>query len=164
MSGRSFLVRCDILTLYIVTHMWLMEDRQPMNIEICSVLHVLVSYNEGFQWLAAGWQWRANQSSTWMSNIHTTICFLPVESCALSWKCYQSAFFIIWFEWLTSQTSGCSAKWLNIQFCSNFLFAGDIWPHSHIVSVAKVWAGLQWRAAFSTAGNCSKKDKGWQTN
>lgn len=105
MSGKLFLVWCDILTLHFVTLTWLMEDRQVMNVKICSVLNALVSYNEGFRWLAAGWQWRANQSSTWTSNICTTICFLPVESCALSWKCYQSAFFIIWFEWLTRRTN-----------------------------------------------------------
>lgn len=49
MSGKLFLALCDILTLHIVTLTWLMEDRQAINIKIGGVLHVLVSYNEGFQ-------------------------------------------------------------------------------------------------------------------
>lgn len=93
----------------------LVSDRQIWILTICSVSSPALSYDEGWLWLAAGPQQRANQCSSWMSNICPTICFLPVEFCALSWKCYQSACFIIWFEWLMRPTGGCSLKRLNIQ-------------------------------------------------
>lgn len=81
-----------------------------MNINIAIVLSLVVSFNGAKVWLTAGWQWCTNQSTTWMSGIPNTICCLRVGHCTVSWTHYQSAFFIIWFEWLTRPTKRVLVK------------------------------------------------------
>lgn len=120
-----------------------------MNINIAIVLSLVVSFNGAKVWLTAGWQWRTNQSTTWMSGIPNTICCLRVGHCTVSWTHYQSAFFIIWFEWLTRPTKRVlvkraeySVKMLMHHFMEirheakrqqiyKHLFAFDVLPQTH---------------------------------
>lgn len=112
------------------------------------VLSLVVLFNGAKVWLTVGWQWRTNQSNTWMSSIPNTICCLRLGHCTVSWTHCHSAFFIISYEWLTRPTKWVLVKraeysvkmlmhhfmeirhWAKRQQIYKHLFAFDVLPQT----------------------------------